>query len=62
MKKADVLYCNLNANDRYTMANLMNHIFDDCKKDKNVVLYAKSSYFNSCRMTANDVLDFLAKA
>lgn len=62
MKKADALYCNLNTNDRYTMASLMNHVFAECRKDKNVVSYARSAYFNSCRMTANEVLEFLAGA
>lgn len=62
MKKADKKFCDLGNNERYEMASLMNYIFDGCKKDANVVAYARSSYFNSCRMTANEALDFLAMA
>lgn len=62
MKKADKKFCELNNNERYEMAFLMNAVFDECKKDKNVVAYVKSSYFNKCSMNANEAIDFLAKA
>lgn len=62
MKKADKKFCELNNNERYEMAFLMNGLFDGCDKDRNVVSYARSSYFNKCTMTANEVIDFLVNA
>lgn len=62
MKKANKKFNELNNNERYEMAFLMNSVFDECIKDKNVVAYARSSYFNKCAMTANEVIDFLVKA
>lgn len=59
MKKADMKFYELNANEKYTIFDFLTYLIDNSKRTDATKEFVRKAYFCEYTMTANEAIDFL---